>query len=601
MYAPCIAGLDTLVAGFPEDKKLTFRDRGSYDIFYPYSMERKVHHETKPGLIASLPGKTDKLPQDLKWFDVSLIFEVKGTEEQDPMREIPKDCEDGDPCVKDSVRAVETVTHLAKNARNVMIAHHLVFVFAVGLYGKIARFFRFDHACAVVSKPFNYREHPELLRRFLWQFVNPIKGELIVGADPWISSPTNEELKWAEETLQRLKKSIRPHDVSHSRWVTVKHNGELKRFLMYRLITFNARLFSRSTTIWEALEEGTGAVRPVKDAWRPMTCDLESAFYERLKRCNVPEDEYIGLPRLLGGGDLGQDEAERLYPSGPNPWQATSVPASSVSQVSSIWASSIGPQSSRAMKDPHSKSPSNAQGLTDSSVRDTYQRTVSWFITGDADWRRRERSHMRLVMDTLGKPLDEFESTRELIEAIRDAIKGHRLALKAGILHRDVSLGNVMIALDQRFKGFIHDFDYSSFVVDDTLRKSNSMSEEPLNAEGLSDKSSDTRALFTVNGNPPLSYLLEAFTKLCLQYLIKFTFPEDNKVPVNPLTYDAVLSIFDVALARDDWPVHDSALPFGLPQKRPTKVQGYASRGNKRGRDSEPIEDLPPSKRHDFE
>lgn len=44
-------------------------------------------------------------------------------------------------------------------------------------------------------------------------------------------------------------------------------------------------------------------------------------------------------------------------------------------------------------------------------------------------------------------------------------ISGHQLAYMAGILHRDVSPGNVMITEEsKRFKGFITDFDYSSLI-----------------------------------------------------------------------------------------------------------------------------------------
>lgn len=40
-------------------------------------------------------------------------------------------------------------------------------------------------------------------------------------------------------------------------------------------------------------------------------------------------------------------------------------------------------------------------------------------------------------------------------------VLGHGIAYKAGVLHRDVSEGNVLIAEDAPFKGFIGDFDYS--------------------------------------------------------------------------------------------------------------------------------------------
>ncbi|KAH9915722.1 uncharacterized protein B0H18DRAFT_89201 [Fomitopsis serialis] len=73
-----------------------------------------------------------------------------------------------------------------------------------------------------------------------------------------------------------------------------------------------------------------------------------------------------------------------------------------------------------------------------------------------------ERSHVRLVLGTVGIPLSRFNSTKELVEALRDAIIGHRAAYEAGIMHRDVSEGNVMISRNPNdtFKGYIQDFDY---------------------------------------------------------------------------------------------------------------------------------------------
>lgn len=41
---------------------------------------------------------------------------------------------------------------------------------------------------------------------------------------------------------------------------------------------------------------------------------------------------------------------------------------------------------------------------------------------------------------------------------------GHHLAYKAGVLHSDVSDGNVLLARGKHFQGFIHDFDMASFI-----------------------------------------------------------------------------------------------------------------------------------------
>ena len=51
----------------------------------------------------------------------------------------------------------------------------------------------------------------------------------------------------------------------------------------------------------------------------------------------------------------------------------------------------------------------------------------------------------------------------------------------AGVLHRDVSVGNILIVDNPEpnsFKGFIHDFDYSSMTDTPPLRKEGSPGED---------------------------------------------------------------------------------------------------------------------------
>ncbi|EPS95934.1 hypothetical protein FOMPIDRAFT_1103409, partial [Fomitopsis schrenkii] len=83
-----------------------------------------------------------------------------------------------------------------------------------------------------------------------------------------------------------------------------------------------------------------------------------------------------------------------------------------------------------------------------------------------------ERSHMRLVFETVGRPLSQFKSTKELTRGLRDAIYGHRQAYRAGIIHRDISENNVMLSDDLMsfFIGFLLDFDYG-FNWKDLLKK----------------------------------------------------------------------------------------------------------------------------------
>jgi len=78
--------------------------------------------------------------------------------------------------------------------------------------------------------------------------------------------------------------------------------------------------------------------------------------------------------------------------------------------------------------------------------------------------------HYRLVLETLGQPLNTFKSTRQLCEVIRDAIVAHTVAYeKTHILHRDVSAGNILIT--EGGSGVLIDWDLSKKVMKDVYAK----------------------------------------------------------------------------------------------------------------------------------
>ncbi|KAI9062393.1 hypothetical protein FKP32DRAFT_1677340 [Trametes sanguinea] len=73
------------------------------------------------------------------------------------------------------------------------------------------------------------------------------------------------------------------------------------------------------------------------------------------------------------------------------------------------------------------------------------QRTVSQDVCERAKGTSAHR-HYRLVVKEVGLPLQEFPCGRILVWVIRDAVIAHQEAYtKAGVMHRDISVGNILI------------------------------------------------------------------------------------------------------------------------------------------------------------
>ncbi|GJE86587.1 hypothetical protein PsYK624_026670 [Phanerochaete sordida] len=79
------------------------------------------------------------------------------------------------------------------------------------------------------------------------------------------------------------------------------------------------------------------------------------------------------------------------------------------------------------------------------------------------DWRPGKRVHTRLVTKEVGRLLETYKNSIELVSVCGQAFKAHRSAYEdANILHRDVSIGNIMINAETG-KGFLNDWDLCKY------------------------------------------------------------------------------------------------------------------------------------------
>ncbi|KAI0788265.1 hypothetical protein C8Q74DRAFT_1195372, partial [Fomes fomentarius] len=441
-YKGLLKGLRRTVSRFPAAKKPTFFPNHRQKLLFPFEPFQHNHHSTLPDIAMSLPGYD---LTEATWARIATFFEVKAEATDDPFD-------------KDGLKHCGTLVQMAIDARGLMVTHGFLAAFVVGIYGPNVRIVRYDHSGVVAAPSFSLKEQPELFQKFLWRFVHPAVGDTVVGCDPTSRKVTDAEVAWVQGRLRDAGETpLRQPSLCRRSEVYSTHDEDEapRSFFLIRLIDINARLLSRATTVWMALEDPRKMVEGimpdfptvdtvefliVKDAWRQVVRKDEKMFYDRLQ-CTISDEDWTGLPRLVCGGDLGERETAQWKASGGSLHDPTPPLSSPLTEISDATT-------------------------PDGPLDVPQQQTYTWRnLFGDTD-RHRERSHMRFVIDTVGRRLTRFRSTEELVRALHDALKGHKLAWEKGkLLHRDVSVGNILIVdkIDTRkYRGFLHDFDYSS-------------------------------------------------------------------------------------------------------------------------------------------
>ncbi|KAJ7639005.1 hypothetical protein FB45DRAFT_1133864, partial [Roridomyces roridus] len=271
------------------------------------------------------------------------------------------------------------------------------------VFGKHARIFRVDRSGYIFTEAFDWSRNRTVFPEFYWRLYNGAEDGRVLGDDTTLSELSGGERKELRVKLSKIMgySSMNLDEATAmSRRVQVHVNGE-----MTSAFTFGEPIF-QSTGLWG---RGTRVDRVVigdqvcvmKDAWR--------------QKCRMPEHQFYEVIR-----DYIEENAGGEWPAGLSAWMGS---------------------------------------LTLSDIHTDHQTiTAALRPKGDS---RLDRCHDRSVFSSVDTTLDNFESTQQLVKAIRDAIAGHEIAYNAGVLHRDVSAGNVLLLPKG---GFLLDFDYSTLV-----------------------------------------------------------------------------------------------------------------------------------------
>ncbi|KAA8908050.1 hypothetical protein FN846DRAFT_946140 [Sphaerosporella brunnea] len=285
------------------------------------------------------------------------------------------------------------------------------------LCGALMRLFRFDRSGAVASTAIDIHKEPRT-------FIAATKGFLtrdaaVIGFDPtirWNPEPDREAVY--DPTLHFLLPSLPdPFIVADG-----------KKYRIYRsFIVRRYAIATRGTVCWRARPFDSPEDSPwtyvVKDQWRAAERDVEGDFMSRI------EPGTVGLPGYIWHADMR--DGDRLM------------------DVASYIRHGL------------------AHGTQRNSTSRALTRTSYNLYHPAADIRLQNRVKTRIIMSPLGKPLLSFRSYKHLLLALRDAVLGHRhMYTQHGIVHRDVSLNNILLHPDTPGTaagpyGFLIDFDFA--------------------------------------------------------------------------------------------------------------------------------------------
>ncbi|KAJ3477491.1 hypothetical protein NLI96_g10424 [Meripilus lineatus] len=300
---------------------------------------------------------------------------------------------------------------VASNIGKIFSHQHRTFVFSIHIHGELVYLVRWDRAGAVVATPFNLLKESHKAHTFLSRFAK--MGPAQQGYDDSIRSALPSEAK--------MFLDYRTMDLVHQAYLEearapcggmdavvyvvqiVGCDGRPNlRLAIGRPRFMGGGIVGRATRGFIAYDLDNQRLVFLKDYWQP---DMESYHpelqtYERLRKANV---QFIATP--LGGGEV--------YDS------------------------------------------TNPESAQKTITQDYLPKPLGHEYPYSA------RKHYRLVLEEVAQPLEEYENPVEMVLAVSCAVVAHQQAWeKAGVLHRDISCGNILITgSDAQCRGILIDWD----------------------------------------------------------------------------------------------------------------------------------------------
>ncbi|KAG8664855.1 uncharacterized protein FPOAC1_013635 [Fusarium poae] len=305
---------------------------------------------------------------------------------------------------------------LGRYAREVLAAQNdRRFVLGFTICGSLMRVWAFDRLGGIASEQFDINKDGR-------QFVSTILGFL------WM----NEEQLGFDPTIMTA---------NGERFIEVDRNGSTERIIIDEVMQRAPCIAGRATTCWKAHPEGRPEMLLViKDSWQYPERDEEGELLREATDkgvVNVARYYHHETVQIDGADDdirnnvrRGLDITQAANYRPERPIRRNNV----VSGTSREGRGSASASRKRSSSQAGAPLPSSKRSCSVSSTR----------VTSSLP----NRVHRRVILRDYGMPIYKASSRSALLAAFECCIEGHESLHKAGLLHRDISINNLMINED---------------------------------------------------------------------------------------------------------------------------------------------------------
>ncbi|KAL8764940.1 MAG: hypothetical protein Q9209_007804 [Squamulea sp. 1 TL-2023] len=321
---------------------------------------------------------------------------------------------------------------LATYAREVFRAQNRRFVLGFTLCGSMMRLWQFDRSGSLGSSSFDINEDG-------FKFVHAILGYFLM----------NDKQLGCDPTIRQSDGKC---------YVEVSRAGQTERLILTKLIKKQALIAGRATTCWRAYRDGdelkTSLI--VKDSWqyeeRPEEGALIKEATDKGVR-NIARYYHHETVQVDGKNDDTSENVRKglMKKCGRTTFREKSVIDSEAPASESLGQALAGRTQSRSAS---RKRSSNSTRMAPPPAK----RSCSSPRSRNLGTPTHNRVRRRVVTRDPGRPIYEASSRVAVINGFLGAIFGHESLLNAGILHRDVSIGNIILT-ENEDNGFLIDLD----------------------------------------------------------------------------------------------------------------------------------------------